>query len=85
MQPTITTYAKALRSADVLKKQDMKDVERMAGLRNEAAHGHFDLLNPAGAGLMEQQGNRFLARPGKLLNDASNLASTQDKDSPADA
>ena len=84
-RPTITTYAKALRSADVLNKQDMKDVEQLAGLRNQAAHGNFDLLNQAGAGLMEQQVNLFLARLERLLDDAPNLASTQDKDSPADA
>ena len=60
--PGITAYSKALRSAEVLTKQDMKDIEQMAGLRNAAAHGEFESLSKERAGLMEQQVNMFLAR-----------------------
>lgn len=61
-RPSIGSYAKSLRSADVLSKQDMKDVEQMAGLRNAAAHGDHDSLSRERAGLMEQQVNLFLSR-----------------------
>ena len=59
---SIHAYAKALRQVDVLDKQDIKDVTQMAGLRNDAAHGHLELLNRGRAGMMEQQVNFFLAR-----------------------
>ena len=65
-QPGITAYARELRSADVLGKQEMKDVEQMAGVRNQAAHGEHDKLSPERAGLMEQQVNIFL----KILEEA---------------
>lgn len=55
-------YAQALRRARVLTQQDVKDVEQMAGLRNLAAHGQFDVLSSERAGLLEQQANLFLAR-----------------------
>lgn len=61
-RPSIAAYAGALRSAGVLNATDMKDVEVMAGLRNEAAHGHFSDLSRERAGLMEQQTNLFLSR-----------------------
>ena len=70
-KPSIATYAKALRSADFLGKQDMKDVEQMAGLRNDAAHGEFDSLSRERAGLMEQQVNLFLTRLDQLLRPVS--------------
>ena len=59
-KPSISAYAKVLRSADVLNKQDMKDVEQMAGLRNQAAHGEHNELSRERSGLMEQQVNYFL-------------------------
>ena len=61
-RPSIDAYAKELRRADVLNKQDLKDVTQMAGLRNDAAHGEHDLLSRERAGLMEQQVNLFLNR-----------------------
>ncbi len=57
---SISTYAKALRAKGILTKQDIKDVEQMAGLRNQAAHGEHDSLSTERAGLMEQQVNLFL-------------------------
>ena len=59
-QPGINAYARALRGASVLGRQEMKDVEQMAGVRNQAAHGELDTLSPERAGLMEQQVNLFL-------------------------
>ncbi len=59
-RPGINNYAKALRTADWLTPQDMKEVEQMAGLRNDAAHGKHESLSTERAGLMEQQVNLFL-------------------------
>jgi hypothetical protein len=67
-RPSIMAYARRLRTAGVLTAQDVKDVEQMAGIRNLAAHGTFDDLNHARAGLMEQQTNLFLARLSKIMN-----------------
>lgn len=61
-RPTLTAYARCLRSNGALAAQDMKDVEQIAGLRNAAAHGHHDELSRERAGLMEQQVNLFLGR-----------------------
>jgi uncharacterized protein YutE (UPF0331/DUF86 family) len=58
-----------LRKRELISKQDMKDVEQMAGLRNTAAHGEFDDLSFERAGLMEQQVNVFLRRLAVLFGD----------------
>lgn len=58
----ISNYAKALRSADLISRQEMKDIEQMAGLRNSAAHGEFEEISRERAGLMEQQVNYLLSR-----------------------
>lgn len=63
----IDAYAKALRSAEVLNRQDMKEVTLIAGLRNDAAHGEHDRLSSQGAVLMEQQVNHFLERLDEAL------------------
>jgi hypothetical protein len=68
-KPGISAYGKALRSAELISRQDMKDIEQMGGLRNDAAHGHFGDLSPERASLMEQQVNMFLARLGSLMGD----------------
>ena len=66
-KPSISAYAKVLRSADVLNKQDMKDVEQIAGLRNQAAHGEHEALSHERSGLMEQQVNLFLRNLGQAV------------------
>ncbi len=38
---SIDSYATALREADLIKKQDSKDITSWAGLRNHAAHGDW--------------------------------------------
>jgi len=40
--PSIDSYAKALRGDELITKQDMKDITSCAGLRNHAAHGEWD-------------------------------------------
>lgn len=68
-KPGIAAYGRALRRAEVITKQDMKDIDQLAGLRNEAAHGEFAGLSKERAGLMEQQTNLILARLRSLLGD----------------
>jgi hypothetical protein len=61
-QPSISVLTQLLRSAGLLTKQDVKDLEQCGGLRNSAAHGEFGELSPERAGLMEQQTNILLRR-----------------------
>ena len=44
-QSTIDGYAKSLREQDLISKQDMKEITSWAGMRNDAAHGHWDKVN----------------------------------------
>ncbi|WP_419552664.1 hypothetical protein [Candidatus Poriferisodalis sp.] len=60
--PGISAYAEALRASGVLGRQDLKDIEQMAGLRNLAAHGRVEDLSRERAGVLEQQVNIFLRR-----------------------
>jgi hypothetical protein len=64
---SISAYSGCLRTAGMLSRQDVKDVEQMGGLRNAAAHGDFDALSRERAGLMEQQVNQFLRRLADLI------------------
>ena len=41
-KPGIDAYSKTLRAADLLSKQDAKDITSWAGVRNHAAHGQWD-------------------------------------------
>ena len=43
--PGIDAYSKALRTADVISKQDVKDITSWAGIRNHAAHGEWDQVS----------------------------------------
>lgn len=65
---SISAYAKVLRTADLITRQEMKDIEQMAGLRNSAAHGDFEELSRERAGLMEQQVNYLLSRLGERFD-----------------
>ena len=40
--PGIDAYSKALRGAELISKQDVKDITSWAGVRNNAAHGKWD-------------------------------------------
>ncbi|MBW6432725.1 hypothetical protein KZ829_03090 [Actinoplanes hulinensis] len=66
-QPTMNRLIGAVRGAGILSVQDVKDLEAAAGLRNQAAHGHFDALSHERAGLMEQQTNILLRRLAELM------------------
>lgn len=39
------SYAKVLREADLITKQDVKDITSWSGLRNHAAHGEWAEVN----------------------------------------
>ena len=41
-KPGIDAYCRTLRSADLISKQDVKDITAWAGVRNHAAHGDWD-------------------------------------------
>lgn len=42
MKQSLDSYAKVLREADLIDKQDLKDITAWAGIRNDAAHGHWE-------------------------------------------
>lgn len=42
---SIDTISKKLYAADILKKQDIKDITSWAGIRNDATHGEFEQVN----------------------------------------
>ncbi len=44
-KPGIDAYTKALRGADLISKQDVKDITSWAGVRNHAAHGEWEQVN----------------------------------------
>jgi hypothetical protein len=44
-RPSIDSYTKALREAELITKQDAKDITSWAGIRNHAAHGEWDEVN----------------------------------------
>jgi hypothetical protein len=66
-KPTMNTLTGALRGAGLLTVQDVKDLEAVAGVRNQAAHGQFGDLSGERAGLMEQQTNILLRRLADLM------------------
>ncbi|WP_169951177.1 hypothetical protein [Microbispora sp. H11081] len=61
-RPTLSTLTALLRSANLITKQDVKDIEACGGIRNAAAHGLFDELSRERAGVMELQTNILLRR-----------------------
>lgn len=62
---SIDSYAKALRGAEHLDKQDVKDITGWGGRRNAAAHGDFDAVDdPQIARLMLEGVNLFMRKHG---------------------
>ncbi|MFF3565740.1 hypothetical protein ACFYXS_37505 [Streptomyces sp. NPDC002574] len=59
-KPSLSAYTRLLRKHELISKQEAKDFDQVAGLRNQAAHGEFDTLSRERAGLMEQQTNLLL-------------------------
>lgn len=44
-KPGLSNYALVLREADLIQKQDVKDLESWGGLRNHAAHGEWEQVS----------------------------------------
>lgn len=42
LKPSIDSYCKILRTAELISKQDAKDITSWAGIRNHAAHGEWE-------------------------------------------
>ncbi len=62
-KPSILTYATLLREANLISKQDIKDITGWGGLRNHAAHGHWDdVSDPQRIGLMLEGVNLFMRK-----------------------
>jgi hypothetical protein len=59
---TIDAYSVALRGAELIDKQDKKDIDAWAGLRNLAAHGRFDQLSKERVETMLAGVNLFLRK-----------------------
>lgn len=59
-KPGLSTYASALRKCGKISATDMKNITAWAGLRNDAAHGHFDDVSRERALLMFEGVNLFL-------------------------
>jgi len=61
--PSIDSYAKVLREAELISKQDIKDITSWAGIRNHASHGEWDELGDrARVRLMLDGVNLFMRR-----------------------
>jgi hypothetical protein len=57
----LDTYAQVLREANLINKQDAKDITAWAGLRNHAAHGEWEQIGAkANVSLMLQGVNLFM-------------------------
>jgi hypothetical protein len=61
-KPGRSTYATALRKAEVITKNEEKDIGAWAAQRNEAAHGQFDDLTSVRAKIMVDGVNLFMSR-----------------------
>jgi hypothetical protein len=59
-KPSIGSYADALRSRNVISKQDQKEITSWGGQRNDAAHGHFELIDKKRVRLMADGVNLFM-------------------------
>lgn len=59
-KPSISKYAEALKRADAIDAQDVKDITAWAGDRNAAAHGEFDKLSVERARIMVSGVNLFM-------------------------
>lgn len=54
-RPSLAAYYRRLRQEGLITAQNVKEFDVVAGLRNDAAHDHFEALSKERAGLMEQQ------------------------------
>jgi hypothetical protein len=64
-KPGIDAYAKALRTPELLSKQDVKDITAWAGIRNHAAHGEWDEVSDRSRVRLMMEGvNLFMRQKG---------------------
>jgi len=64
-KPSIETYSTTLREADLLSKQDVKDITSWGGLRNHAAHGEWEeVADRNRISLMLEGVNLFMRKAG---------------------
>ena len=65
-KPSLETYGSVLREADLITKQDIKDITSWGGLRNHAAHGEWHEVNDrTRIGLMLEGVNLFMRKYGE--------------------
>ena len=65
-KPSLEAYANVLREADLITKQDMKDITSWGGLRNHAAHGEWEeVQNEQRVSLMLEGVNLFMRKYGE--------------------
>ena len=66
-KPSIDAYKNVLREADLITKQDAKDITAWSGLRNYAAHGEWEEVSDKGRiGLMLEGVNLFMRKYTKI-------------------
>ncbi|GAB3723369.1 hypothetical protein [Flavobacterium koreense] len=64
-KPSIDSYSKTLREAELITKQDFKDITSWAGLRNHAAHGQWsEIEDKRRINLMLEGVNLFMRKYG---------------------
>lgn len=64
-KPGLQAYCDVLRDADLLTKQDVKDITSWAGVRNDAAHGNWAAVNdPERVRLVLEGVNLFMRKYG---------------------
>jgi len=64
-KPGLDAYAKILKEAELISKQDVKDITSWAGLRNHAAHGEWDEVDDKKRVLLMLEGvNLFMRKYG---------------------
>ena len=62
-RPSLDAYCKLLREAELITKQDVKDITSWAGIRNHAAHGEWEQISDKNRiRLMLEGVNLFLRR-----------------------
>jgi hypothetical protein len=65
-KPSLEAYATALREAELITKQDIKDITSWGGLRNHAAHGEWDeVQDKQRINLMFEGTNLFMRKYGE--------------------
>ena len=60
--PGLDSFAGKLKQANLITKQDAKDITSWGGLRNSAAHGEFDQIQKESISLMLQGVNLFMRK-----------------------